>query len=100
MRSERELTWQPQRSKTYPNHGRWRKLYKNQFYYFPGGNGRDDERAYKKALKAWLSLKKKIDDGDSRERQLLDKALNWIVEQYVAVHPEQENPESAKIQAT
>ena len=103
MRSDRKLTWQPQRTKNYPNHGRWRKLYKGRFYYFPGGDGRDDERAYKKALKAWQALKEELDNKDTSRRHLTDKALSWIVDQFVAVHPEsmeiQADPESMEIQA-
>ena len=88
MCNDYELTWQPQRTKNNPNAGRWRKMYQNKFYYFPGGHGRNDKQAYKEALEAWYALKKKIDSAESSERQLLDKALNWIVEQYVAAHPE------------
>ena len=90
MRSNHELTWQPQRTKNNSNAGRWRKVYKSRFYYFPGGNGRGDERAYKEAQTAWKALKKKIDGAESSDRQLMDKALNWIVDQYVAAHPKLE----------
>ena len=90
MRSDDGLTWQPQRTKSNKNAGRWRKMYKNQFYYFSGGKGRNDEQAYKEAQVAWQALKEKIDGVDAGERQLMNKALNWIVEQYVATHPELE----------
>ena len=88
MQSGQELTWQPQRTKNNQNAGRWRKMYQNRFYYFPGGHGRSDEQAYQEALKAWNVLKRKIDGVDSSERQLRNKALDWIVNQYVAAHPE------------
>jgi len=70
-------------------------MYKNQFYYFFGGNGRNDEQAYKEAQAAWQALKKEIDGADLHERKLMDKALNWIVEQYVAAHPELEEIQAA-----
>ena len=85
-----ELTWQPQRTKNNSNAGRWRKMYKNQLYHFHGGHGRNDKLAYQEALEAWYALKEKIDGVDSSERQLLNKALRWIVNQYVAAQPEPE----------
>ena len=88
MRSDQELTWQPQKTRSNPNAGRWRKMYQNRFYYFPGGNGRNDEQAYQEAIGAWYALKEKIDNVESSEQQLRNKALNWIVNQYVAAHPE------------
>ena len=88
MRNKHELTWQPQRTRNNPNAGRWRKMYQNRFYYFPGGHGRNDEQAYQEALEAWNDLKEKLDGVESSEQQLMNKALNWIINQYVAVNQE------------
>ena len=85
MRSDDGLTWQPQRTKSNPNAGRWRKMYQNRFHYFSGGRGKNDEQAYEEALGAWRVLKKKIDSTESSERQLIKKALKWILKQTVHV---------------
>ena len=70
-------------------------MYQNRFYYFPGGHGRGDEHAYQEALKSWYTLKEKIDGVDSSERQLMNQALRWIVNQYVAAQPEPEEIQAA-----
>lgn len=61
-----KLTWQPDRD---GRTGRWRKKYKGQRYYFPGGAGKYDREAYEAALDAWDNLKVKIDRDAPRKHQ-------------------------------
>jgi integrase len=49
--------------------GRWRKKYKGEVYYFPGGKGKSDREAYDAALAAWEKLKGKIDLTTPRKHQ-------------------------------
>lgn len=49
--------------------GRWRKKYKGKLHYFPGGRGKTDREAYEAALKAWETLKVRIDDAAHRPHQ-------------------------------
>ncbi len=52
------LTWQPG---TRGRAGRWRKKYKGQVYYFPGGRGKSDRDAYDAALTKWEQMKPRLD---------------------------------------
>ena len=58
MPRKRELTWQ---AGSNGRGGRWRKKYKGQSFYFPGGNGKTDQAAYDRAVELWKQKKEEID---------------------------------------
>jgi len=61
-----KLSWQPGIN---GRQGRWRKKYKGQRYYFPGGRGKSDSDAYDAALAAWEKLKLRIDAAAPKPHQ-------------------------------
>ena len=62
-----KLTWQ---SGGKHQTGRWRKKYRGKAYYFPGGNGKSDRKAYDAAVAEWEALKVTIDAAAPRPHQL------------------------------
>lgn len=61
-----KLTWQAGGSH---QTGRWRKKYRGQVHYFPGGRGKSDREAYEAAVATWEALKVKIDAAAPRPHE-------------------------------
>ena len=88
-----KLTWQ---SGGKHQTGRWRKKYKGKPYYFPGGNGKSDRKAYDAAVAEWEALKLTIDAAAPRPHQLeyeqaidqWEQVLQWSNQHGDAKHVE------------
>jgi hypothetical protein len=63
-----KLSWQAG-AKGSGRTGRWRRKYKGQIYYFPGGRGKTDQQAYDAAVAAWEAEKLNIDREAPRPHQ-------------------------------
>lgn len=67
MPRNHKLTWQ---LGTGGRSGRWRKKYRGNVYYFPGGRGKTDREAYEAALAAWEKQKVEIDVAVPKPHEL------------------------------
>lgn len=93
MPRKRELTWQ---AGSNGRGGRWRKKYKGQSFYFPGGNGKTDQAAYDRAVELWKQKKEEIDaevvkphEADYRTAIIeWNAVLNWSTQHGDSAHAE------------
>jgi hypothetical protein len=63
LTSKRQLTWV---KGTGGRAGRWRKKYRGEIYYFPGGRGSPDKDAYDAALQAWHEKRQELERVGAR----------------------------------
>ena len=84
------LTWQ---DGTANRPGRWRKKFRKQSYYFPGGKGKSDRAAYDQAVAEWEKLKAKLEPTAAKPNQVAYDAVIAQWEDVLACCREAEDAE-------